>query len=228
MNRLGMTYVCDCAPGFSRATETGPCVASCGDGSRTPGEECDDGNTESGDGCDALCAVEPGYACFEPSRGRPSECEETCGDGLIHEDAGEECDEGEANSDTAPNACRVRCVRAHCGDGVIDDAEECDQGAASSDATPGVCRTSCRLPFCGDGVVDDGESCDPGGGAALEAASCAGTCEPPDGGASDGGTGAPTDGGCGCRAAGGSGRGALLALALGALALAGRRRRRAS
>jgi MYXO-CTERM domain-containing protein len=154
------------------------------------------------DGCGARCEVEPGYSCFELDG--PSECFETCGDGLIHVEAGEECDDGEENSDTRANACRERCVRAHCGDAVIDDGEECDVGANNSDTMPGVCRTSCRLPYCGDGVVDEGEACDPGGGMSLPSSSCEGVCAPPDAGVADAGLGGGANAGCGCRAVGGS------------------------
>src|SRR5687767_13546462 len=41
-----------------------------------------------------------------------------CGDGAVS--ATEECDEGGANSDEDPDACRADCRAAFCGDGVID------------------------------------------------------------------------------------------------------------
>jgi hypothetical protein len=41
-----------------------------------------------------------------------------CGNGVL--DAGEECDDGAANSDTATDACRTNCRLAGCGDGVED------------------------------------------------------------------------------------------------------------
>src|SRR5690606_6549258 len=77
-------------------------------------------------------------------------------------DAGEECDDGEDNSDEAPGACRTDCRLAHCGDGVVDPGEECDEGEANSDELPDACRTNCALPWCGDGVVDSEEECDEG------------------------------------------------------------------
>jgi len=53
-------------------------LTACGDGVRSPGEQCDDGNTTSGDGCSAACRSEqplpppPGCsaerACVEGSR----------------------------------------------------------------------------------------------------------------------------------------------------------------
>lgn len=49
-----------------------------------------------------------------------------CGDGRL--DPGEECDDGEANSDAAPDACRSTCLLASCGDAVTDADEACDDG----------------------------------------------------------------------------------------------------
>ncbi|MEC9071260.1 MAG: right-handed parallel beta-helix repeat-containing protein, partial [Myxococcota bacterium] len=49
-------------------------VQICGDGDLDPGEACDDGNVNNGDGCSALCQ------------------EELCGDGIVQEGLGEQCD----------------------------------------------------------------------------------------------------------------------------------------
>jgi cysteine-rich repeat protein len=49
-----------------------------------------------------------------------------CGNGFLED--GEECDNGVANSDVTPDACRTTCVNAYCGDGVVDFVEECDDG----------------------------------------------------------------------------------------------------
>ncbi len=83
-----------------------------------------------------------------------------CGNDTI--DPGEQCDDGDDNSDTDPDACRTNCMNAHCGDGVVDAGEECDDG----NAIPGDgCEADCTTtpgPTCGDGVVDPGEECDDG------------------------------------------------------------------
>ena len=50
----------------------------------------------------------------------------TCGDGVI--DSDEECDDGSANSDITPDACRTDCRQAYCGDAVVDTGEDCDDG----------------------------------------------------------------------------------------------------
>ena len=69
---------------------------------RAEGAPCQLPDGASGFCVDAACAV---------SR---------CGDGFLDRAAGEECDDGGRNSDTAPDACRTTCKRARCGDGVLD------------------------------------------------------------------------------------------------------------
>ena len=83
-----------------------------------------------------------------------------CGDGVV--DGDEECDDGEENSDTTPDACRPDCTLPICGDSVTDSGEECDDGDDNSDSEADACRTDCTEPFCGDGIVDSGEDCDGG------------------------------------------------------------------
>ena len=48
-----------------------------------------------------------------------------CGNGVVEE--GEQCDDGAANSDTRPDACRLNCRSPRCGDGVMDSWEGCDR-----------------------------------------------------------------------------------------------------
>ncbi len=94
-----------------------------------------------------------------------------CGNGVPED--GEECDDGVANSDTTPDACRIDCTNPICGDDVQDSGEECDNGAGNANA-PNLCRTSCQLPTCLDGIVDNGEQCDDG----VESANCDDDCTP--------------------------------------------------
>jgi hypothetical protein len=47
-----------------------------------------------------------------------------CGNGEL--EGTEQCDDGTANSDTEPDACRTDCTEARCGDGVVDSGEQCD------------------------------------------------------------------------------------------------------
>src|SRR5690606_24285902 len=84
-----------------------------------------------------------------------------CGDGVL--DEFEFCDEGTANSDSSPNACRLACGFPRCGDSVVDMSETCDAGVNNDDANPSSpCRENCGLWSCGDGVLDVGEDCDDG------------------------------------------------------------------
>ncbi|MBN1772853.1 MAG: hypothetical protein JXB32_16400 [Deltaproteobacteria bacterium] len=92
-----------------------------------------------------------------------------CGNGV--RDPGEECDDGAANSDTAPDACRTACIRAHCGDGVVDSRETCDDG---NDIDDDACRNDCALATCGDGARDPGEACDDGNTSNTD--DCLNTC----------------------------------------------------
>ncbi len=83
-----------------------------------------------------------------------------CGDG-IPAPLCERCDDGAANSDTTPDACRTDCRPPHCGDGVTDTGEQCDD--ANAIACDGC--TDCRIDVglgCGDGVAIPacGETCD--------------------------------------------------------------------
>lgn len=145
-------------------------LMTCGDGIVDPGEQCDDANTNENDACLHDCHMN------------------ICGDGVVRTGI-EQCDNGAANSDTAPDACRASsCQLAHCGDGVTDtgeacdgqsnctptctvnrcgdgvvlEGELCDNGTANSDTAANACRTTCTPASCGDGVRDAGEACDTG------------------------------------------------------------------
>ena len=148
----------------------------CGDHVVDSGEACDDGNRVSGDGCSADCTsnetcgnhiVDPGEQCDDGNHvsgqdGCQADCTlPTCGDGIVDATLGEQCDDGLANSDTVPGACRTNCQR-HCGDHVIDIGETCDDGnQVSGDGCSADCTSS---EACGNGIVDVavGEQCDDG------------------------------------------------------------------
>lgn len=169
------------------------------------GEECDDGNNDGNDGCSPSCkqercgdgATQPKGADGKPNTTDDEECDdgnldlgdgctnrckiETCGNGK-HE-YGEECDNGDENSDTEPGACRTDCKLPKCNDGVIDVRnddfgldEQCDCGpeyadfdweAANEpgstlkpycetvvDGKPALCHVgNCQAFYCGDGAV---------------------------------------------------------------------------
>ena len=96
-----------------------------------------------------------------------------CGNGVLEDFAGEECDDGNWESN---DGCSEMCLlepgwmcpmpgmlcEAVCGDGVIAAGEQCDDGV--NDGSYGSCAPGCVLgPYCGDGEVQaDFEACDDG------------------------------------------------------------------
>ncbi|MFP6626263.1 MAG: hypothetical protein VCA74_04285, partial [Deltaproteobacteria bacterium] len=125
-------------------------LPTCGDGLKEGGEACDDGNLVNSDICPDNMAT--GGVCSIAN----------CGDGHLWTGA-EQCDDGDANSDTTADACRSSCALPRCGDDVIDSGEECDTGNDNSDTAADACRADCVLPVCGDGAIDTGEACDDSG-----------------------------------------------------------------
>lgn len=151
------------------------CLGSgiCGDGTRDPGEGCDDGanNSDSLPGaCRINCqrsscgdgVLDPTEECEDSNTqdgdGCDSNCKPTgCGNGVIT--AGEECDDGEGNSDLSPRSCRNDCTRMRCGDLRQDPGEQCDDGnLVSGDG----CDSNCTPTGCGNEAVSPGEECDDG------------------------------------------------------------------
>lgn len=151
-------------------------IEFCGDGViNNKTEECDDGAGNGnapnkcrlgtcklpacGDGI--IDDAEPfGESCDPPDGSACSaECRALlCGNGEL--DPGEECDDGAANSNTAPDACRTSCKFARCGDKVVDTGEQCDDG---NQVDADACTASCKNNVCGDGVPFPGvEDCDDG------------------------------------------------------------------
>ncbi len=100
-----------------------------------------------------------------------------CGDGTLSSTC-EVCDDGGANSDTTPDACRTDCVRARCGDGTTDTDEQCDDGnGANCDGCSELCTLEVGTT-CGDGTpgpVGCGEVCDDGN--AIGGDGCSFTCD---------------------------------------------------
>lgn len=102
----GGAVACDAA---TCELDTSGCYL-CGNGVVEDGEACDDGNRGNRDSCTNACALA------------------RCGDGIVwdHDGGHERCDDGEANDDDAPTACRTTCVRPVCGDGLFDPGEACE------------------------------------------------------------------------------------------------------
>lgn len=82
-----------------------------------------------------------------------------CGDGEVF--GSEECDEGDANSDTEADSCRTSCLAPMCGDGILDTGETCDDGntedgdgCSSNCLPPGTdgdcgCTVGASMPWTG-------------------------------------------------------------------------------
>jgi hypothetical protein len=88
-----------------------------------------------------------------------------CGDHSVDTAFGEKCDDGAANSDTVPGACRADCSGYNpppitCGNGIVEAGESCDEGALNGTAGA-LCDGRCQLK-CGNGIKDAGEQCDDG------------------------------------------------------------------
>ncbi len=179
----------------------------CGDGVQDEGEACDDGNDSNQDGClsaatDATDLCVPNV-CGDgfvntSTTGDGSQVEvcdngvndgthcspdcqqdlDRCGNSTVEQ--GEDCDDGQQNSDTTPNACRTDCHLPACGDGVYDDGtEECDNGA-NNGVSPSACMTDCTVTQCGDGYVGGSEQCDDGAANSDTAAdACRSSCLTP-------------------------------------------------
>jgi cysteine-rich repeat protein len=104
--------------------------------------------------------------CIAPPAVLPS----FCGDGIVYESAGEECDDQGAST-----TCDIDCTLAVCGDGEVNAmaGEECDTAGSSAS-----CDDDCTVARCGDGLVNPaaGESCDDGNVVAGDG--CNADCRP--------------------------------------------------
>jgi len=146
---VGRGEQCDLGAANSDAIGS-PCTTSCivpycGNGIVDAGEICDEASTSNTGWCTRSCrpnvcgdgfvytnveVCDGGncdYACFRDPT--------LCGNGVL--EAGEECDEGNANAETPGAPCRTDCMLPRCGDGVVDAGEECDR-------TPG-CLSDCTF-----------------------------------------------------------------------------------
>ena len=167
---------CTLNAGFVCVTPGQMCLATvCGDGVRTPDEECDDHNAVTTDGC-ASCKVTAGWVCPVVN----AQCIPKCGDGIIT--AYEGCDDGNnVSSDGCSAGCQLEpghfcpivnqpCKTAVCGNKVKEADEGCDDGnQIAGDGCGPTCQNEPTFvgldaqDVCGDGAVTGvTEKCDDG------------------------------------------------------------------
>jgi MYXO-CTERM domain-containing protein len=163
-----------------------------------------------------------------------------CGDSQLEQQ--EQCDNGAANSDTAPGACRTNCMNAHCGDGVIDPGEQCDNGAANGPGSS--CNAQCQGTQTGTGGMNgsgggngSGGTTGSGGSNGTGGTSGSGGTNGTGGTSSAGGTngtgsggssGGSSGGGGGCKCTVGDTQPGAPLVSFAVLALVAARRRRSS
>jgi len=133
-----------------------PCGFKCGNGIKEGSEQCDDGLPHC-----INCAIVP--VCGDNIIDAPETCEPPgtatcsatcqiagsggeCNDGIIQ--GTEQCDDGAANSDTRPNACRTNCTKPKCGDNVVDAGEQCDPPNGTT--CTAQCTVLCECSACID------------------------------------------------------------------------------
>lgn len=101
-----------------------------------------------------------------------------CGDGVVHPELREECDDGNLKDG---DGCDAKCKREPvCGDGMVNQPkEECDQGERNGSGKG--CTKECKThPYCGNGKLDlfSGELCDRGELNGTDQSDCDAKCRP--------------------------------------------------
>lgn len=105
---------CDDGPGGVCPDDCNPeeGMPICGDGVVDPGEICDDGGAPGG--CPDDCVPGEGDLAV-------------CGDGIVGNTAGEQCDDGNLLANDGCSDCQLENPEL-CGNGVLDPGETCDDG----------------------------------------------------------------------------------------------------
>lgn len=147
-NRLdgdGCDPSCRIEQGWSCSGEPSVCEKLCGNGALDPGEQCE-GENLGGNDCTTITGDFSGgtLKCSPNCLFDTTSCiPVNCGNEIL--DEGEECDNGDQNSNTEPDTCRLNCRLPWCGDGVTDSGEECDDGnSVSGDGCEPDCTFTCN------------------------------------------------------------------------------------
>jgi hypothetical protein len=123
--------------------------------------------TGTGDSSSTTSGLAPSTSTTDPSATTGSTgAVPMCGDGVIDEDDGEECDLGSdpENGNRDDGTCTLDCKAAVCGDGKIwAEMEACDNGGNNGSDYAGCSPICQKNAYCGDSVVDvPEEQCDAG------------------------------------------------------------------
>jgi cysteine-rich repeat protein len=138
----------------SSASSSGPPPATCGDGKRDPGEECD-GADLGGQSCaDAGFSNPAGLGCTPQCTLDASGCKPTCNGAKV--EPGEVCDGTNLNGHTCTefgyaNPAGLKCsstctleqggCKAVCGNGKVEPTEDCDDGnTTNGDGCSSTCK----------------------------------------------------------------------------------------
>ncbi len=117
------------------------------------------------------CQCSPSGTCSDGLTCIDAVCiPESCGNGTVEPENGEECDPGDGEDPKCDVDCTLIPI---CGDGVLDNNEECDDGNSLNDD---ACLNTCKDNTCGDGHIWSAqEECDDGNDDETDA--CLSTCE---------------------------------------------------
>ncbi len=169
----------DTEPGCSPAAPAGNYELCC------TYDDCDDPDCQKGspNTVQAVCKTTCD-SCNNPyfyqTRYKLIEEEPICGDSIIGNTTGEECDPpgGVCTKDGKAGVCSSACtcaVNPYCGDSIVGNTtgEECDPpgGVCTKDGKAGVCSSACTCavnPYCGDGKLNTGEECENGDPAGVK------------------------------------------------------------